>query len=88
MSLKKTSLVFVLSIGAVAPPAVLAQDAAAGKVKSEPCAACHGADGNSVVGTFPILAGQNARASRANAGCRAGDDADLAVKLTHRFLPR
>ena len=38
-----------------------AQDAAAGKTKAERCAACHGADGNSVAGTFPILAGQNAR---------------------------
>jgi cytochrome c553 len=38
-----------------------AQDAAAGKAKAERCAACHGADGNSVAGTFPILAGQNAR---------------------------
>jgi cytochrome c553 len=36
-------------------------DIAAGKRKAEPCAACHGADGNSVVGQFPILAGQTAR---------------------------
>lgn len=38
-----------------------AQDAAAGKAKSERCAACHGADGNSPAGTFPSLAGQTAR---------------------------
>src|SRR5882724_1782137 len=43
------------------PFAVKAQDAAAGKTKAERCAACHGADGNSVVSTFPILAGQTAR---------------------------
>jgi len=31
----------------------------AGKEKSRPCAACHGADGNSVTGDFPKLAGQH-----------------------------
>ena len=35
-----------------------AGDIAAGKVKSAPCAACHGADGNSPNGAFPIIAGQ------------------------------
>jgi len=34
-------------------------DAAAGKAKSEVCAACHGPDGNSVAPNFPKLAGQN-----------------------------
>ena len=34
-------------------------DAAAGQKKAEVCAACHGADGNSVVETFPRLAGQH-----------------------------
>jgi cytochrome c553 len=38
-----------------------AQDAAAGKAKAERCAACHGPDGNSAVGTYPSLAGQTAR---------------------------
>ena len=38
-----------------------AQDVAAGKAKAAACAACHGADGNSAVPTFPILAGQTAR---------------------------
>ncbi len=33
-------------------------DAAAGKDKVMVCGACHGADGNSMVGTFPKLAGQ------------------------------
>lgn len=33
-------------------------DAEAGKAKSAACAACHTADGNSVVPTFPKLAGQ------------------------------
>lgn len=35
-----------------------AGDAAAGKGKVTMCSACHGADGNSMVGTFPKLAGQ------------------------------
>lgn len=39
----------------------LAGDAAAGKDKTLVCSACHGADGNSVVPTFPKLAGQNER---------------------------
>lgn len=35
-------------------------DAAAGKQKSTPCAACHNADGNSTNGQWPKLAGQHA----------------------------
>jgi cytochrome c553 len=35
-----------------------AGDIDAGKTKSATCAACHGADGNSPNGAFPILAGQ------------------------------
>ncbi len=35
-------------------------DIAAGKEKSAPCAACHGADGNSTDPNFPLLAGQHA----------------------------
>ena len=38
-----------------------AQDAEAGRRKAEPCLACHGPNGNSVVPQFPILAGQTAR---------------------------
>lgn len=34
-------------------------DVAAGKEKSAPCAACHGADGNSTDPSFPLLAGQH-----------------------------
>lgn len=36
-------------------------DAAAGQAKSATCAACHGADGNSMMGNFPSLAGQGER---------------------------
>jgi cytochrome c553 len=40
---------------------LLAQDINAGKAKSQTCAACHGADGNSSNGQFPNLAGQTWR---------------------------
>ena len=38
-----------------------AGDAEAGKAKSATCAACHGADGNSLAPTFPRIAGQGER---------------------------
>ncbi|MBN7821842.1 c-type cytochrome [Bowmanella yangjiangensis] len=40
-------------------PAVAAGDAEAGKAKSASCAACHGADGNSLVDMYPSIAGQH-----------------------------
>ncbi|MEY8200854.1 MAG: c-type cytochrome [Colwellia sp.] len=40
--------------------ALYAGNVAAGKNKSAACAACHGADGNSLVATYPSLAGQSA----------------------------
>ena len=43
------------------PAGAFAQDAAAGKEKAAVCGACHGADGNSTIAKYPILAGQNAR---------------------------
>lgn len=54
----KKSLLVMLSSLLLASPA-LAGDASAGKAKSQSCAACHGADGNSAAPTFPKLAGQN-----------------------------
>ncbi|MGF1911251.1 cytochrome c4 [Vibrio kasasachensis] len=33
----------------------------AGKAKSQTCVACHGADGNSLLGMYPSLAGQHAK---------------------------
>lgn len=38
-----------------------AQDLEAGRAKAQACAACHGADGNSMAGNFPNLAGQTWR---------------------------
>jgi cytochrome c553 len=40
---------------------LMAQDIEAGRAKTEVCAACHGADGNSVAAIFPNLAGQTWR---------------------------
>ena len=48
-----TLCVFVFSLGAHAQG-----DAVAGKAKAAVCAACHGADGNSVNPVWPKLAGQ------------------------------
>lgn len=48
------SLLAVVSLQAVAEG-----DAAAGQAKSAICAACHGADGNSLVPQWPKLAGQH-----------------------------
>jgi cytochrome c553 len=35
-------------------------NAALGKTKSAPCAACHGVDGKGIAPNFPVLAGQHA----------------------------
>ena len=50
-----------LSFASAAPAANAdaAGNADAGKQKTQACAACHGADGNSLAGAFPKLAGQN-----------------------------
>ncbi len=62
--MKKLTLAFCLftlgSSTAYATSADLHGDAAAGKVKSATCAACHGADGNSANPAWPKLAGQHA----------------------------
>lgn len=52
LSLAAAALIFIHG------SAQAAGDIEAGKVKSATCAACHGADGNSPNGAFPILAGQ------------------------------
>ncbi|WP_444934567.1 c-type cytochrome [Microbulbifer sp. JTAC008] len=56
--IKNTALALglVFGLGAV-PLALAAGDAAAGKAKAAQCAACHGADGNSIAPAFPKIAG-------------------------------
>ncbi|MFC6633949.1 c-type cytochrome [Microbulbifer taiwanensis] len=54
--IKNTALALGLTLG-LAPLAMAAGDAAAGKAKAAACAACHGADGNSPAPTFPKIAG-------------------------------
>ncbi|HYU70118.1 MAG TPA: cytochrome c [Burkholderiales bacterium] len=49
-----------LALACFSAQAFAAGDAASGKQKSQPCAACHGPDGNSPAGPdFPRLAGQH-----------------------------
>ena len=54
--MKNLAIVFCLLMAWT--QAGVAADAAVGKTMSVACSACHGADGNSVVPTFPKLAGQ------------------------------
>ncbi len=51
--------VFALLISAGLSANALAGDPAAGEALTVTCSACHNADGNSIVPTFPKLAGQN-----------------------------
>lgn len=55
--MNKLLISLLVSIG-LTGVAHAAGDAAAGQSKTATCAACHSADGNSVVGNFPKLAGQ------------------------------
>ena len=54
----KTMLFAACASLLVASAPAVAGDAAAGKQKSQPCAACHGPDGNSIAPDFPRIAGQ------------------------------
>lgn len=57
--MKKLALAVLVMFGATGVVSA-AGDAAAGKTKAMTCGACHGMDGNSMVPTFPKLAGQHA----------------------------
>jgi cytochrome c553 len=63
--MKRVLLLVTLLCGApsvaLASGDAIAGDATAGKALTATCAACHGQDGNSSVGAFPKLAGQNQR---------------------------
>jgi cytochrome c553 len=55
----KLQTILAATLFALAAPAFAAGDAEVGKKKAEPCKACHGENGMSATGDFPILAGQH-----------------------------
>lgn len=57
--MKNLALAVLVMFGATGVVSA-AGDAAAGKTKAMTCGACHGMDGNSMIPTFPKLAGQHA----------------------------
>lgn len=54
-----TNIVITAALGMSVIAPAYAGSAAAGKEKSQVCASCHGADGNSASAQFPRLAGQH-----------------------------
>jgi cytochrome c553 len=59
-SMKKIIMTVLLVLNAVATANAVEGNAEAGKGKAAMCAACHGADGNSLVPMYPKLAGLSA----------------------------
>jgi cytochrome c553 len=57
--MKKWLMTLSMATAMVSSVAIAGGDAAAGKAKSAMCAGCHMADGNSVNGMWPKLAGQH-----------------------------
>ncbi|MEJ2330249.1 MAG: c-type cytochrome [Gammaproteobacteria bacterium] len=57
--MKKWLMTLSMATAMISSVAVAGGDAAAGKAKSAMCAGCHMADGNSVNGMWPKLAGQH-----------------------------
>ncbi len=53
-----SNALFSVGLAVIAQGALANGDATAGAAKAAVCGACHGADGNSMVATFPKLAGQ------------------------------
>jgi cytochrome c553 len=58
--MKKFIITVLLGLSAATTANAAQGDAEAGKGKAAMCAACHGADGNSLVPMYPKLAGQSA----------------------------
>ena len=58
MSRSMKTIVIAAFLAVALPAAASSGDAEAGKKKSTPCAACHGANGVSASPDFPNLAGQ------------------------------
>ncbi|SFV86203.1 Cytochrome c4 [hydrothermal vent metagenome] len=57
--MNKLVLIFTLTLALISTQSLATGDAEQGKAKSVTCIGCHGVDGNSVVPTFPKLAGQS-----------------------------
>ena len=57
-------LIAVVAASVVLVPAQAAGDKQRGEEKSQICAACHGADGNSLTPAFPRIAGSCKRCRR------------------------
>jgi cytochrome c553 len=55
------SIAFLLLLGALSGPVLCQDDVAAGAKLAQTCAACHGAEGNSMDPMYPVLAGQSWR---------------------------
>ncbi|MFA3791411.1 cytochrome c [Aliiglaciecola sp. SL4] len=58
MNLKPVAFLATLIVGSVLCAPAFAGDAEKGKAKSATCAACHGANGISMIPMYPNLAGQ------------------------------
>lgn len=57
--MNKSALIFTLTLALISTQSFAIGDVAQGKAKSVTCIGCHGVDGNSMVPTFPKIAGQN-----------------------------
>ncbi|SNS55244.1 Cytochrome c553 [Noviherbaspirillum humi] len=57
----KSSFIILAGIAGFLLSGSVRADVEAGKRKAETCAACHGPNGNSANGMYPVLAGQTAR---------------------------
>jgi cytochrome c553 len=76
-------LTTVILLGSVVALSAQAQEGSveAGRTKSSTCAACHGADGNSVTPDWPMLAGQHASyIARQLRAFKNGERTDVAMK--------
>jgi cytochrome c553 len=58
--MRTIALSLTLLFGLIGSAQAVDGDLEAGKTKSATCAACHGADGNSMIAMYPKIAGQNA----------------------------
>jgi cytochrome c553 len=58
--MRNIAFTLTMLVGLIGSAQAVEGDAEAGKTKSAPCAACHGADGNAAITIYPKIAGQHA----------------------------